>query len=679
MVTNFVTIITFIRFAISAAILIWLSPIFLPVYGQSLISPNGYSGIGLVPSARTLHSGEAILDYSRVLPGAVAPKGHNFQVGFGLMEELELVGKLATQDLNCNMFQVGGCPPNTIRDMSASLKLRLNSDWLYHHNAAFAVGVTDVGGAAARFKSYYIVGTKSAGPIEVHLGTAQARGDLAILKGNFSGLDFNPNDWSKLSLQTIGSNSWAHASLISSVTTGGVSTSVTYSLRLNNNPLTPKDWVGLAFNIPLDGVTPAGVPQKIASTRVVRMTDPSRLSEELERHGFYGSIIQNEQSEKVHIRVNNTAYVWSSLDAAGVALGIVAGAYGDTSKAFQLIITTRQIPQMMVSGSVACAKQWLNGKSECEDLKVSSLLGAANSSLIDFRGGNWILRPEIIVSPVITSAVGTEFGSLDFDLGASINTIIPLWQGATWDLNRIEPLGMNTDDFRRDGVYYNARLRGSVNRRMLHQIISMPQLNTQLRLSAGTAYTAWKGHQIETMTQNSDGRHRLSLIIGEFNNNTLTRNKRKGYELATYRVANNEEQTAATEVTYGKFWGGDTGWQILQRFWHGDTNLGIYLRRSKMPDGTPTASFAGLQFTIPLTARRSVGYRYLGVRGVNQWTYALESRIFNRENLLTPGYGEIPRLGESLPQIFNRDRNSSTYLSGERWRLKNAFNELSLE
>ena len=155
-------------------------------FAQSLISPNGYSGIGLIPSARTLHAGEAVVDYSRALPGARAPKGHNFQVGFGLMDELELVGKLATQDLNCNMFQAGACPPNTIRDFSASLKWRLPSDWLDHHNAAVALGATDVGGAATHFRSYYAVGTKSIDQIDLHVGFAQAKADQAILHGTFS-------------------------------------------------------------------------------------------------------------------------------------------------------------------------------------------------------------------------------------------------------------------------------------------------------------------------------------------------------------------------------------------------------------------------------------------------------------------------------------------------------------
>jgi len=641
-------------------------------HGQSLISPNGYSGIGLIPSARTLHSSEAVVDYSKALPGARASRGHNFQVGFGLTDNFELVGKLATQNLNCNMFAAGACPPDTIRDFSASVKWRLASDWLDAQNAALAVGATDVGGAAVRFKSYYAVGTKTIDNVDFHAGVAQAKGDLAILQGSFAGVDINPNSWSKLSLQTIGSNSWAHAALLSPITVGGVSASATFSARLNNNALSPKEWFGLAFNIPLDGVTPAGMPDKTKTTRLVRSIDPASLRQELERHGFFRPVI-TEESGSIQVTVNNTAYLWNALDAAGVALGAIVGAYGDSARPFELTIATRGIPMLRVAGTASCAKEWLNTGKSCGDLQVYSLLTQHQYSKRSKTSIPWHFRPELAISPVITSAVGTEFGALDFDIGASINAIVPLWRGATWDINRIEPLDINTDDFRKDGVYYNSRLRNAINRRMLHQLISAPSLNTQVRLSVGTAYTTWSGQQLETITQSNDGRHRLGLQFGQFENDSLIRNKARDYHLMSYRFANNTQHTLSTEIVYGKFWAGDKGYQITQRFWQGDTTIGIYLRRTQMPDGAPTVSFAGIQFTIPITPRRNTGYEHFGLRGVNQWTYTMESRIFNRENLLTPGYGEIPRLGENLQQIFNRDRSGYHYLTAETWRIRNSF------
>jgi len=457
-----------------------------------------------------------------------------------------------------------------------------------------------------------------------------------------------------------------------------VSASATFSARLNNNALSPKEWFGVAFNIPLDGVTPAGMPDKTKTTRLVRSIDPASLRQELERHGFFRPVI-TEESGSIQVTVNNTAYLWNALDAAGVALGAIVGAYGDSAGPFELTIATRGIPVLRVAGTASCAKEWLNTGKSCGDLQVYSLLTQHQDSKRSKTSIPWHFRPELAISPVITSAVGTEFGALDFDIGANINAIVPLWKGATWDINRIEPLDIKTDDFRKDGVYYNSRLRSAINRRMLHQLISAPLLNTQVRLSIGTAYTTWSGQQLETLTQSNDGRHRLGLQFGQFENDSLIRNNSRDYHLIGYRFSNNIQHTLSTEIVYGKFWAGDKGYQITQRFWQGDTTIGIYLRRTQMPDGTPIVSFAGIQCTIPITPRRNTGYEHFGLRGVNQWAYTLESRIFNRENLLTSGYGDIPRLGDNLQQILNRDRGGNEYLRFERWRIRNAFHSLGYD
>jgi hypothetical protein len=90
-------------------------------------------------------------------------------------------------------------------------------------------------------------------------------------------------------------------------------------------------------------------------------------------------------------------------------------------------------------------------------------------------------------------------------------------------------------------------------------------------------------------------------------------------------------------------------------------------------------SFAGLQFSIPFTPRQNKSLEHLLIRGVSQWTYTLESRIFDKENRITGGYGEIPKMGESLTQTFNRDRNSTQYLENNLGRIKNAFVNLSAD
>ena len=54
--------------------------------GQSFaqaLSPNGYSGLGLVPSANTLKGGTAVLAFDPTVPGAPITTGYNTQIGDG--------------------------------------------------------------------------------------------------------------------------------------------------------------------------------------------------------------------------------------------------------------------------------------------------------------------------------------------------------------------------------------------------------------------------------------------------------------------------------------------------------------------------------------------------------------------------------------------------------------------
>ena len=81
------------------------------------LSPQGYSGGVMTPSAFTLPFGSVSATHDRQLPGAAYPHGYNYQLGFGLAPGFEFVGRLATQDLGCDLFRLVGCRvPSPIRD-----------------------------------------------------------------------------------------------------------------------------------------------------------------------------------------------------------------------------------------------------------------------------------------------------------------------------------------------------------------------------------------------------------------------------------------------------------------------------------------------------------------------------------------------------------------------------------
>jgi hypothetical protein len=144
------------------------------------------------------------------------------------------------------------------------------------------------------------------------------------------------------------------------------------------------------------------------------------------------------------------------------------------------------------------------------------------------------------------------------------------------------------------------------------------------------------------------------------------------YEVYSARLSYGPGQRLSTELSQGRYWNRDEGATLTQRFWFGDTSLALYVRQTKKPEDPKPVSFAGIQLSLPLTPRQSIGWSHLGLRGTKQWSYAVESRILNKENFITGGYGSLPATGETLQQLYNRDRFGSAALQGEIGRLRDA-------
>jgi hypothetical protein len=463
-----------------------------------------------------------------------------------------------------------------------------------------------------------------------------------------------------------------------------MSATVNLNRSFSETAITPRQWAGVALNVPLDAVRK--IPSKVTelpSRRSVKPVKPTELAAALKDKGFYGSKIGETKDGTLVLEVENTGYLWNVLDATGVALGVIAGAYGDSKKSFDLSITARGIGLLRATGSAACVKKWLESETgTCADLKITSMLQGQDEAFQPVRWvaeESWTFRPELILSPSLISAIGTEVGSFDGDLGISANLVLPLWRGATFEVAQLVPTGLKTDDFQAGGALYSSRLKSGVTRRMAHQILSFPSFNTQARVTLGTAYTAYHGMQLETQTTSINGRHRVGFQAGNFETDRLASNNKRSYNLLNYRYAWNDDQTLTTEVNQGKFFGGDEGFQISQKFWHGDSNVSIYIRRSHLGSGTPVVSFAGLQISIPITPRSNPGISYAGLQGTSQWNYSFETKILEKDNRLTAGYGTIPSFGDSLATTLNRDRATTQYLRDNNWRVKNAFVNLTAD
>ena len=678
-------------FVISKDVLFACLSLFLSLVSHAQlknINATGYSGLGMIPSAQVLATGSVSMAYENQTPGHQGLKGFNYSVGFGVTDHIEASARLATDDQKCNEFAPGSCPVGHIRDFSTSLKYQIPTDWIplnamRNKDTNFAVGLTDFGGAASHFSSKYAVATKRIDQFQFSLGAAKAGVPEAPLHGFFGGVQWNPNSWSQLSYDQIGRNAWTHASVY-----GHLPDNPKYDLyltlhnRLTTNTVTERSWMGFGVNIPLSDTKEIKELSQPKS-RLVKLAKIKRfdLQDDLSKNGFQKAKL-GKRGETLVLWVDQENYQWNAMDAAGVALGLLASTFGDSAQSFELVVGSRGLDVLSVSGLASCVKKWFESDDACATgLEIKSLVNHP----IDLKDVKWefdttaMIRPELVVSPSLVNVLGSEFGVFDLDVGANINPVVSLWSGGFIESNTVVPLGIRTKNFNDRLPYSPSKITQQVTRQLFHQIASLDKFNTQAMVSVGKIYKSWSGVALETNTYSQDGKSRLGLMGGTFENKDLVLNSKKKYELLSYRYQMDNRYNATSEIVAGKFWSGDTGFNISERFWHGDISLNFYYKRTRMSGNDQAVSFAGFTIGLPLTPRVNSSFERLNLRGANQFAYTAESKVGSTNNNLTSAMGEVPRTGDTLTQMSNRDRTSDAFYQLRRERLRQAFLDLRVQ
>ena len=661
----------------------------------SLLNSNGYSGLGMVPSADVIGVGKASLAYENQIPGAIHSgaindQGFNYNVGFGVMEGLEVTSRIATQDLHSNMFSNVNFQAGQMRDFSTSLKYRLPHQWLpfLDENTSVAVGDVDFGGAASYFSSKYAVATHKVGNLQLTLGAGKSSKPDATLHGGFGGIQWDMNRWSRLSYDQIGKDAWMHSTLYAHPLDSKTDVYVTLNNHLTHSDVTQKSWIGMGVNLPLSKVqdnqlgNDESLPSNKKSKRIrLPRIKPFDLQDELIKQGFYKAKF-GVRGDDLILQVDQENFQWNVMDAAGVALGVLASTYGDRSRHFELMVSNRGLDVLSVNGDIGCVKKWLEQNDSCYlDLGVKSAL----HHTFEWSNVKWSfdstsqVRPDLVISPTFVNTLGTEYGIFDIDLGANVNPVVRLWNGGYLDVNAIVPMGIRTSNFNEGGAFYTQRLTQQVSREVVHQVIDIPKINTQAMGTAGKIYQNYSGFGFETQTFINQGKVRMDLQGGEFKDQSLggltVPNK---YALASLRYSIDNRYNATTEVQGGKYWLGDKGIIVTERFWYGDTALNFYLQRSRQLDSS-YINFAGFQLWIPLTPRANSSFDALNIRGTNQFTFTADSKIGSTDNKITSNVGVVPKMGDTLIQLSNQDRNSDRYYELRRERLKQAYLDLRVE
>ena len=359
-----------------------------PLSSMATLSGSGaFSGMQATPTALVV---PGTLNYQlqgRVV-GSLTESGSNHTLVMGLAPFAEIGLRAADTTLGRNIYVVGG----GIRDLSASGKLQLNPLLsrlgLPSSDLKLAAGVTDFGGAATFFRSYYAVATYERPDWLASAGYAKATGSyqdhLNPLDGPFANAAFRAAGWLTLRAETNRRKSWVGATLTDTTLLARANAPKGAALYLNLDSQLrgsaasgARPWLGVGVRLPLDWTEAGtgGVGTGRAGTRTRIKTDagtaPSRetlgdagavsapvavgvtdapqsqqillddkkeekiagssvfdkLADSLTAMGFEGvsvGIGKEEGRSTLFVKLTDFVFDHSALDGSGVALGLIS-------------------------------------------------------------------------------------------------------------------------------------------------------------------------------------------------------------------------------------------------------------------------------------------------------------------------------------------------------------------
>jgi len=697
---------------------------------DTTMTPAGYTGLGITPNAHLLGWGRLEAGHDNQLPGVVRnPSGHNYVLGFGLLPNVEIVGRMAANELHSNCF-TQGCGA---RDLSASVKGGIGLDAAGRFRVA--AGVTDIGGAVTFFRTYYGVLTYNEGPVEVSAGLAKRsgsgiNGSRSPLDGPFAAAAWTPLPWIRGHIEYSDRKAWAGVRLFAPKewVPEGWTAYVGANQRLTDTPLTQKSWFTAGISIPLYKVPdlpgnrakaplpalagtqlPAPVyeartlppPATPAPTPVA--ATPNQLdavAAELQAKGLEDIWVGVMPDGSIALRANNASYNWNSADAVGAALGAIARTLGSTPVAYRLILTQRQVPLVAVTGQANCLREWIaNAAATCTAGELSTPGTGALDPL--HQGATWRvskLQPSwktlrLRLSPVLQTNVGSEVGVLDYSAGINAGLELPLWNGASVEWRRNIPAA-NSSDYERNGVFGYRRIKSETERLAFTQTLRIPLeawlapgddakirrwglAGVTAQATVGRIGSHYDGALGSVRWEPGDGRHRLTAQAGWFRHAEFGAFDSPGPRRATPVLASYRYNVTATrtflEGTAGQFFGNDRGFQLGLRQWFSDVAVGVHYRRTAF-ENSPARNMARIELSVPFGPRREMAPAWhVQVTGTPRFTHGVETTLREPRggNPVRTGLGTMPP-APSLEETFNSDRSGLVYFEDNIRRIRDA-------
>ncbi|WP_413700661.1 YjbH domain-containing protein [Psychromonas sp. KJ10-10] len=627
----------------------------------------------------------------------------NIFFSVGLFPGLEVGGRIVTKTYDTNLYidSNGG-----IRDLSASLKYQI--PYIYDYSGInLALGIQDAGGATNNFEAYYGVADYAfdAYPIRLSAGYGKSKLSNDILNGAFGLIEAQPFSFMRLLAEYDASKINSAVKLF---TPEGLlpldsQLALQYQIQTGHDDSSDDNQHMWSINatVPLLGFG-FEQPDYISKNNYLTTQDLVKIEQEksdiadlnalkkaLQDEGFL-NIRVAYNNNKLFIALESRRYNHNQIDGVGVALGIISSYAGaglfsdleidDPTQNFELYVLNNGIPMLKVDTSASCYRTFITSGEACGETQFQSSdvqLAYQNVSWLDETINSGFGRSQVILSPALQHRDATEYGVFDYSLALATNLYTPLWKGVAIDIRHFLPIS-NSDDFDDDNdLWGSSRFESEIDRALIHQAFQVPY-NIMTQFSGGYIAGDYIGLMNESSWTSETGRHSVGLELGEFSYIDDTDSygnsvDNLGTRLASYQLSV-PEWDWQFKATAGQFMQADFGMRLTTSHWLGDVRLDATYQRTTADGASEAEQFVSLGLAIPLTLWRDMSPGYVQVRGIDQFNYALQTRVGNTHNNLSSGLGNNLDLQHSLSRQYqNRERLSVLYLEQNEQRLRNAY------
>jgi len=672
-----------------------LSLLFTTLLLSNDLSFQGFTGLINTPNAQIITEGEATFSFSNQLNNHLrnydyslpSVSQEDYMLGIGFLSQVEIVARLSEVDaFSLKRKESVGFE---IRDLSTNIKWKLPLENPLLPNIAF--GVQDIGSQSNYYTNTYAVMDKQIGILHTSLGYGKSGNNKAgaRMDGFFGGVALEMTPWASLLAEHDGEEQhlalrftlpkpWNYhfslsTTIVENMTEPATSFALNISIPINpsSKQLLPRE--KSLFNDSSSRPTSQLAPLSLSSTSTFSQDKVRasllRIQEQLKLIGFE-NIQVGHINQTLYIKCENNIFDHNDIDALGVILGLITQ-NSFPHQSYIITLLKNNIQTLTIQGDISLFHAYLNDpsiKNQKKLVKNLRFYQNFNEDSIEFFGdkvNSSFLKPRIELSPGIITTLGTEVGLFDYALSLRSKAYTTLYDGLTLSALYEIPIyhSSNFDDDKIYGYLYHDRLENRLVNTLLNQTLHYgSMLNT---ISLGRLEENYNGILNHTNITSPSGKHGINFRLGQFTDQENHQDQRNIY-LGSYRYFYAPLDLSA-EITYGQFWNQDKGSIFKIKRFFGDQSLAFYLKDT-------VETYAGFEFTLPLTARKSSNYPWGQIKGKKDFSYSINTVVNNNSNYLKPGGAIIPHTDLELEsEYLNRDRLNKNYILQHIERLREAY------